>query len=192
MAKQIRIDTGSGNGLLPGIIGPLPEPLLTYRQWGLVAFTWWHFHIKCEYPLYDFEIYRFKIIASSSRYQRVIEYIRWMSEQIWMTAHALYNNARLCYKIQMKNTQHIRNAISNPIIFNRYVILVDIRTSHMMTQHNSLHLYSTMQSIGLLSYFYDHTYQTILYAPCFICIKKQFPMLELTSLYLISKPNISI
>ena len=32
----------SGNGLLPDGTKPLPEPMLTYHQGGLVAFDWWH------------------------------------------------------------------------------------------------------------------------------------------------------
>ena len=28
------------NGLLPNGTEPLPKPLLTYHQWGLVIFTW--------------------------------------------------------------------------------------------------------------------------------------------------------
>ena len=34
---------GSGNDLLPDGPKPLPEPMLTYHQWGLVAFIWGQF-----------------------------------------------------------------------------------------------------------------------------------------------------
>ena len=39
-----RFNIGSGNGLLPDGTKPLPEPMLTYHQWGSVAFTWEQFH----------------------------------------------------------------------------------------------------------------------------------------------------
>ena len=35
---------GSGNGLLPDSTKPLPEPMLTYSQWGRMALTWDQFH----------------------------------------------------------------------------------------------------------------------------------------------------
>ena len=44
MALEILVKTGSGNGLLPDGTKPWPEPMLTYHQWGLVAFMWGQFH----------------------------------------------------------------------------------------------------------------------------------------------------
>ena len=44
MALEILVNTGSGNGLLPDGTKPLPEPMLTHLQWGLVAFIWGQFH----------------------------------------------------------------------------------------------------------------------------------------------------
>ena len=38
---------GRGNGLLPDSTKPLPQPVLIYFQWGLVAFTRGQFHTKC-------------------------------------------------------------------------------------------------------------------------------------------------
>ena len=38
---------GSGNGLLPDGNKPLPEPMLTYHQWGQVAFFQGQFHMNC-------------------------------------------------------------------------------------------------------------------------------------------------
>ena len=38
MAREIWVDIGSGNGLLPDGTKPLPEPMLTSHQQGLVAF----------------------------------------------------------------------------------------------------------------------------------------------------------
>ena len=40
---DIRVNFGSGNGLLPASTKPLPEPMLTYQQWGSVAFIWGSF-----------------------------------------------------------------------------------------------------------------------------------------------------
>ena len=40
-------NVGSGNGLLPDGTNPLPEPVLTNHQWGLMAFIWGQFHRKC-------------------------------------------------------------------------------------------------------------------------------------------------
>ena len=40
MATEIWVNIGSGNGLLPDGTKPLPEPMLTNDQWGVVAFTW--------------------------------------------------------------------------------------------------------------------------------------------------------
>ena len=39
MALEILVNIGSGNGLLPDGTKPLPEPMLTNDQWGIVAFT---------------------------------------------------------------------------------------------------------------------------------------------------------
>ena len=38
MALEILVNTGSGNGLLPDGTKPLPVPMLTYHQYGPVAF----------------------------------------------------------------------------------------------------------------------------------------------------------
>ena len=43
MATQIWVNIGSGNVLLPDGTKPLPEPMLTYHQQGLVTFTWGQF-----------------------------------------------------------------------------------------------------------------------------------------------------
>ena len=38
---EVSIDhIGPGNGFLPDGTKPLPEPMLTNDQWGVVAFTW--------------------------------------------------------------------------------------------------------------------------------------------------------
>ena len=44
MATQIRVNIGSGNGLLPEGTKPLPELMLTSHLWGSVAFTWEQIH----------------------------------------------------------------------------------------------------------------------------------------------------
>ena len=46
MVAEIWVNIGSGNGLLSDGTKPLPEPMLTYDQWCVVAFTWWQFHKK--------------------------------------------------------------------------------------------------------------------------------------------------
>ena len=48
MVTKIWINIGSGNDFLPDSIEPLPEPLLTYHNWGFLAFTWGQFHRKCS------------------------------------------------------------------------------------------------------------------------------------------------
>ena len=62
MASEIFISLGPGYGLLPDITKPLPEPVLTNYQWGLVAsegnFTG---NVQEMYPGYEFENYWFKI-----------------------------------------------------------------------------------------------------------------------------------
>ena len=40
MATGIKVNIGSGNGLLPNGTKPLPEPMLANDQWSVVAFTW--------------------------------------------------------------------------------------------------------------------------------------------------------
>ena len=40
------VNIGSDNGLLPDGTKPLPEPMSTSHPWGLMAFTWGHFHRK--------------------------------------------------------------------------------------------------------------------------------------------------
>ena len=47
MATEIWVNIGSGNGLLPDGTKPLPEPMLTYHQWGLKTFTWKKLHERC-------------------------------------------------------------------------------------------------------------------------------------------------
>ena len=37
------VNIGSGNGLLPDCTKPLPEPMLTYHQWGSLAIIWGQF-----------------------------------------------------------------------------------------------------------------------------------------------------
>ena len=39
MVSQIRLNIGSGNGLLPDSTKPLPKLILTYHPWGSVALT---------------------------------------------------------------------------------------------------------------------------------------------------------
>ena len=53
------VNIGSGNGLLPDGTKPLPEPMLTNHQWGLVAFTRGQFCRKC--PNYLSSIWVLKI-----------------------------------------------------------------------------------------------------------------------------------
>ena len=47
MSTEIWVNMGSSNGLLPGGTKPLPEPMLTYHQWGPKTFTWKKFHERC-------------------------------------------------------------------------------------------------------------------------------------------------
>ena len=44
MVKEIWVNIGSGNGLLPDGTKPLPETMLTYHQWSPKTFTWKKFH----------------------------------------------------------------------------------------------------------------------------------------------------
>ena len=41
------VNISSGNGLLPDGTKPLPEPMLTYRQWSPVTFILGKFHKRC-------------------------------------------------------------------------------------------------------------------------------------------------
>ena len=45
--RQILVNIGSGNGLLPDGTKPLPEPMLTDHQWSPVTFIWGQFRKKC-------------------------------------------------------------------------------------------------------------------------------------------------
>ena len=69
MVTQNSVTIGSGNGLLPEGTKPLPEPMLTNHQWGLMAFTSRQFHWKCT--RFEFENNYFKITAASPRGQWV-------------------------------------------------------------------------------------------------------------------------
>ena len=51
MVTWIWMNTGSGNGLLLGGTKPLPEPVFTNYQWGIVAFTWGQFHWEFSWYL---------------------------------------------------------------------------------------------------------------------------------------------
>ena len=46
---HIRVNTGSGDGLVPDDTKPSPEPMLTYHQFGSVAFIFNQFHKKHLY-----------------------------------------------------------------------------------------------------------------------------------------------
>ena len=46
MTIEILVNIGLGNGSLPDVTEPLPEPKLTNNQLGCVAFTWGQFHRK--------------------------------------------------------------------------------------------------------------------------------------------------
>ena len=46
MASEILVNIGSGNGLVPNGAKPIPEPVLTYHQWGPATFIWGQFHKK--------------------------------------------------------------------------------------------------------------------------------------------------
>ena len=73
MTIQIWVSIGPGNGLLPDGTKPLPEPMLTYHQWSLVAFTWGQFHMKCSRYLPLTWVWKslFKITSASPRDQWV-------------------------------------------------------------------------------------------------------------------------
>ena len=47
MATEIWVNIGSGNGLLPDGTKPLPEPMMTDRQWNPVTFILGQFHKRC-------------------------------------------------------------------------------------------------------------------------------------------------
>ena len=47
IGMQILVNIGLGNGLVPDGTKPLPQPRLTYHQWGLLAFSWGQFHRNC-------------------------------------------------------------------------------------------------------------------------------------------------
>ena len=46
MASEILVNIGSGNGLVPNGTKPIPEPVLTYHQWGPATFIWGQFNKK--------------------------------------------------------------------------------------------------------------------------------------------------
>ena len=52
MVTEICINIGSGNGLLPDGTKPLPEPMLTYHQWGPVTITWGQFPVTIKFHSY--------------------------------------------------------------------------------------------------------------------------------------------
>ena len=45
--RQIWVNIGSGNGLLPDGTKPLPEPMLTDHQWSQLTFILGQFHKRC-------------------------------------------------------------------------------------------------------------------------------------------------
>ena len=45
--RQIWINIGSGNGLVPDGTKPLPEPMLTDHQWSPVTYISGQFHKRC-------------------------------------------------------------------------------------------------------------------------------------------------
>ena len=58
VAIQIWATLDSGKSRLCDGTTPLPEPALTNRQWGHVAFTWGQFHKKCSRFLYLMWVWR--------------------------------------------------------------------------------------------------------------------------------------
>ena len=45
--REIWVNIGSGNGLLPDVTKPLPEPMLTYHHWSPVTSISGQFHERC-------------------------------------------------------------------------------------------------------------------------------------------------
>ena len=69
------VNTGSGNGLLPDGTKPIPEPVSSYHQWSLVAFTLQWFHRKCS---------RYQLVKSLPYFPGYIEFnALWSSNTIW-------------------------------------------------------------------------------------------------------------
>ena len=58
----VTVNIGSGNGLLPDSTKPVPEPILTYHEWGFMVFTLEQFRSEVQGTvLYNkFEKYTFK------------------------------------------------------------------------------------------------------------------------------------
>ena len=67
MASLNLVNIGYGNGLLPDGTKPLPKPMLTYHQWGLVGFTLGNFKCSWHHKL----CYTFKVRDTYPREQWV-------------------------------------------------------------------------------------------------------------------------
>ena len=68
MATLVCSNIDSSNGLLIDGTKPLPKPMLTYRQWGSVAFTYNQFHkegSRYQFVEYEFENCTNKITSTS-------------------------------------------------------------------------------------------------------------------------------
>ena len=65
MVTQIWLIIVSGNSLFPDGTKPLHEPVLTYHQRGLGAFTWGYYHRKYSGNQSLFENYSFTITTAS-------------------------------------------------------------------------------------------------------------------------------
>ena len=73
METEIRVNIGSGNGLLPDSTKPLPEPMLTHHHQGHVAFIGGHYLEKiwrCQSVKQDWKLH-YRIAFRSPRGQWV-------------------------------------------------------------------------------------------------------------------------
>ena len=81
---------------LPDGTKPLPKPMLTNNQWGLVEFTLGLFHRNCSRYLsltFDFEKYSFKITAASPRVQWINLVYVYFSGEMRISWYLLVNSA---------------------------------------------------------------------------------------------------
>ena len=71
MVTYIWVNIGSGNGLVPYITKPSPEPMLIYHQWGPLAFKWEKVHRNSSvyHSLKSVENYIFENTGTSPRGQ---------------------------------------------------------------------------------------------------------------------------
>ena len=109
----------SDNGLLPNGTKPLPEPMLTYHQWGLMAFTWGQFYRKCSMHLsildmslkITYKLSMITIISPRSQWVNPLTPTRLDNPPLWTRQAQTASNAVALQNYKTKTNSEISHQV---------------------------------------------------------------------------------